>query len=59
MKLKLAVIALITILVCGLSVTSISLAPSPALAGDEDDSGGSDGASDGNGTGGGPGDEEN
>ncbi len=58
MKLKLTVIALITILVCGLSVTSVSLAPSPALAGD-DNGGESDEAADGNGTGGGPGEQEN
>jgi len=32
MKLKLAVIALITIFVCGLSITSISPAPSRVLA---------------------------
>ncbi len=58
MKLKLTVIALITILVCGLSVTSVSLAPSPALAGD-DNGDDSDDAADGNGTGGGPGEQEN
>lgn len=54
MKLKLAIIALVTILVCGFSITSVSLAPSPALAGD-DNGGDSDDAADGNGTGGGPG----
>lgn len=58
MKLKLAVIALITILVCGLSVTSFSLAPSPAFAGDDNGGDSSDDAADGNGTGGGPGEQE-
>jgi len=48
MKLKFAVVALITILVFGLSVVSISLAPSPALAGGgEAASGGGEAASGG------------
>ncbi len=49
MKLKLAVIALLTVLVCGLYVASITLAPSSAFADGGDGTGGGSGKNDGDG----------
>jgi len=49
MKLKLAVIALFTVLVCGLYVASITLAPSSAFADGGDGTGGGSGKNDGDG----------
>jgi len=51
MKLKLPVIALFTILVSGLCLASITLAPSSAVAGDGDGTGGGSGENDGGGDG--------
>jgi len=49
MKLKLAVIALFTVLVCGLYVASITMAPSSAFADGGDGTGGGSGKNDGDG----------
>lgn len=57
MKLKLALATLIAFLVLGLAVSSVALAPSAALAGDDDGTGGSSGEAGGDGTGGGSGRE--
>ena len=54
MKLKLAVTALSALLILGLAVYPITLAPSVALAGDDDGTGGGSGET-GGGTGGGSG----
>ncbi len=47
MKLKLAVTALLTLLIGGLSVASVTFVPSSALAGDGDGTGGGSGQNDG------------
>jgi len=52
MNWKQAVFALCSLVICGLSVAAITLAPSVAIAGDDADSGS---AADGGGDGGGPG----
>ncbi len=55
MNRKLAVTALTAFLILGLAVSSIALAPSVALAGDDDGTGGGGGETGGDGTGGGSG----
>jgi hypothetical protein len=55
MKLKFAVTAFSAFLMLGLIVSSLTLAPSLAYAGDDDGTGGGSGESSGDGTGGGSG----
>jgi hypothetical protein len=55
MNRKFAVTALTAFLILGLSVSSIAVAPSAALAGDDDGTGGGSGETGGDGTGGGSG----